>query len=205
MSAEKWTPGERLAVVVAQEINDAPAAELIQAVVDDVLRGWAARIREVGTAKGWSTWAGAFIDPDVEFVDTGMPSTETIVAELRRLDRAAALDEFADQIDALSSDHYLDPGWDDAAARARTKAAALRRGKDTSAGPQPREGESTVAEPLVVSRYDVAMEPALEEKPVLTVGAIAEDGRPVALLFDQEARRKVGRWLTPNSGEDGEH
>ncbi|MFF7880942.1 hypothetical protein ACH40F_08315 [Streptomyces sp. NPDC020794] len=53
------------------------------------------------------------------------------------------------------------------------------------------------ATPLVVSRFDVAMEPAPEEEPVLTVGAIAEDGRPVALLFDKETRRKVAGWLTP--------
>ncbi|WP_406168914.1 hypothetical protein [Streptomyces sp. NBC_00996] len=54
------------------------------------------------------------------------------------------------------------------------------------------------AEPLIVSRYDVAMEPAPEEEPVLTVGAVAEDGRPVALLFDLEARAKVAGWLAPS-------
>jgi hypothetical protein len=58
------------------------------------------------------------------------------------------------------------------------------------------------ATPLVVSRFDVAMEPAPEEEPVLTVGAIAEDGRPVALLFDEETRRKVAGWLAP--ADDGE-
>jgi hypothetical protein len=51
--------------------------------------------------------------------------------------------------------------------------------------------------PLVVSRFDVAMEPAPEEEPGLTVGAVAEDGRPVALVFDGEARVKVAGWLTP--------
>ncbi|MFF5422129.1 hypothetical protein ACWCQE_27620 [Streptomyces sp. NPDC002409] len=51
--------------------------------------------------------------------------------------------------------------------------------------------------PLIVSRYDVAMEPAIEEDPVLTIGAIADDGRPVALLLDLENRTKVGRWITP--------
>lgn len=53
------------------------------------------------------------------------------------------------------------------------------------------------AVPLVVSRFDVAMEHAPEEPPGLTVGAIAEDGRPVALVFDEEARVKVAGWLTP--------
>ncbi|MFJ5090017.1 hypothetical protein [Streptomyces sp. NPDC088674] len=48
--------------------------------------------------------------------------------------------------------------------------------------------------PLVVSRFDVAMEPAPEEDPVLTIGCIAEDGRPVALLLDPETRRKVHEW-----------
>ncbi|MGW0868917.1 hypothetical protein ACWD3J_16415 [Streptomyces sp. NPDC002755] len=41
------------------------------------------KIREVGTPKGWSVWAAACVDPDVEFVGTGMLSTETIVADLR--------------------------------------------------------------------------------------------------------------------------
>ncbi|MGW3490596.1 hypothetical protein [Streptomyces sp. NPDC001054] len=51
--------------------------------------------------------------------------------------------------------------------------------------------------PLVVSRFDVAMEPAPEEDPVLTIGCIAEDGRPVALLLDPEARKKIARWVAP--------
>ncbi|MGW5465191.1 hypothetical protein [Streptomyces sp. NPDC003996] len=54
------------------------------------------------------------------------------------------------------------------------------------------------AGPLVVSRYDVVMEPAPEEEPVLTVGAVAEGGRPVALLFDEETRRRVAGWLAPD-------
>lgn len=50
--------------------------------------------------------------------------------------------------------------------------------------------------PLIVSRFDVAMEPAMEDQ-VLTIGCIAEDGRPVALLLDEETRGKVARWLAP--------
>ncbi|WP_439947257.1 hypothetical protein [Streptomyces sp. BBFR109] len=56
-------------------------------------------------------------------------------------------------------------------------------------------------EPLVVSRFDVAMEPAPEEEQVLTVGAIADDGRPVALQLDEETRRKVARWLASSDGQ----
>ncbi|WP_329214856.1 hypothetical protein OG352_05355 [Streptomyces sp. NBC_01485] len=177
------------------------AEGLLDSFRDDVLREWAVIIREVGTAKGWSTWAGPFIDPDVEFVDTSMPPTKTIVAELRRLDRAAVLREAAAAID-------LPPGCNCGGCTAvRGMANKLRRmaaegEKDTSGGRQPTEGESTPDagpqdEPLIVSRYDVAMEPALEEAPVLAVGAVAEDGRPVALLFDPEARRKVAGWLAP--------
>jgi hypothetical protein len=56
--------------------------------------------------------------------------------------------------------------------------------------------------PLAVSRFDTAIEPAPEEEPVLTVGCIAEDGTPVALLLDPEARAKVGRWLLPEKDMD---
>lgn len=210
MSADRtadWTPGERLHAIVAQEINDAPAAELIQAAVDDVLRGWAARIRETGTAKGWSVWAADFINPDVEFVGTGMPSTETIVAELRRLDRAAVLREAADFYDQLLKDMGDDVTCDsrywtairDVARGLRRRADDIEQEKDTSGGHQLSAGESTPAEPLIVSRYDDAMEPAPEEEPVFVVGAVAQDGRPVALLFDREARAKVGGWLAPDA------
>ncbi|MFH8792260.1 hypothetical protein [Streptomyces sp. NPDC017941] len=56
--------------------------------------------------------------------------------------------------------------------------------------------DAVPAEPLVVSRFDTAIEPAPEEELVLTIGAIAEDGRPVALLLDVETRAKVAAWLT---------
>ncbi|MCI3277620.1 hypothetical protein [Streptomyces cylindrosporus] len=73
-----WTPVERLHTIVAQEINDVPAEELIKAATDDVLRAWAARIRAVGKAKGWSTWAADYMDPDTEFTDIGTPPVEEI-------------------------------------------------------------------------------------------------------------------------------
>jgi len=73
-----WTPGERLHTIVAQELNDTPAADLIKAATDDVLRTWAAKIRTVGEAKGWSTWAATYMDPDTEFTDVGSPPLEEI-------------------------------------------------------------------------------------------------------------------------------
>lgn len=115
----------------------------------------ATRIREVGTAKGWSTWAAAYIDPDTEFVDTGMPSTETIVAELRRLDRVTTLREVEAAITAAidrSREHSDDDGL-------RVRRLGMRaverlvRGlreeaegweKDTG-GSKPSAGESTPA------------------------------------------------------------
>ncbi|MFF2731729.1 hypothetical protein ACFVS9_27960 [Streptomyces sp. NPDC058008] len=57
--------------------------------------------------------------------------------------------------------------------------------------------------PLVVSRFDVAMEPAPEEEQILTIGCIDEDGRPVALVLDMEARSKVARWLAPELNDTG--
>ncbi|WP_416976690.1 hypothetical protein [Streptomyces sp. T028] len=82
------------------------------------------------------------------------------------------------------------------------RAGDIEREKDTSGGHEPAEGESTPAEPLIVSRYDAALEPAPEEEPVFTVGAIAEDGHPVALFFDPEARRKVAGWLAPGDAAE---
>ncbi|MFJ2004782.1 hypothetical protein [Streptomyces chartreusis] len=202
MSADRtanWTAGERLAAIVAQEINDAPAEELIKAATDEVVRGWAARIREVATAKGWSTWAAAFIDPDVEFVDTGMPSTESIVAELRRMDRETVLREAAAAIQAvIDADKAQFPRRsNDRAALGGARQIVL--GLIDNPAEQPQESTSLDAAPLVVSRYDDAMEPALEGEPVFAIGAVAEDGRPVALCFDPETRRKVAGWLAPDA------
>jgi hypothetical protein len=59
------------------------------------------------------------------------------------------------------------------------------------------EHRAEATTPLVVDRYDVAMEAAPEEELGLTIGAVAEDGRPVALVFGGEARLKVAGWLTP--------
>ncbi|MFF8840545.1 hypothetical protein [Streptomyces sp. NPDC015130] len=56
----------------------------------------------------------------------------------------------------------------------------------------------TSTDPLIVSRYDVAMEPAPEDEPNLIIGAVADDGQPVALFLDPEARDKVARWLAPD-------
>ncbi|MEU0978512.1 hypothetical protein ABZ488_04780 [Streptomyces griseus] len=62
-------------------------------------------------------------------------------------------------------------------------------------------GTAAEANPVIVSRFDVAIEPAPEEDPVLIVGAVADNGRPVALLLDEEARAKVGGWLVPELEE----
>ncbi|MFF4576878.1 hypothetical protein ACFY15_00475 [Streptomyces sp. NPDC001373] len=52
------------------------------------------------------------------------------------------------------------------------------------------------ATPLVVRRFDCSLEPALEdEKPELLVCCVAEDGRPVALLLDDEVRTKLAGLL----------
>jgi hypothetical protein len=64
--------------------------------------------------------------------------------------------------------------------------------KDTRDAIQAPAGEST---PLIVDRFDVVMEPAPGEDPVLTIGAVAEDGRPVALVLDAESRARVAAWL----------
>ncbi|MFD8820821.1 hypothetical protein ACFV1C_00380 [Streptomyces sp. NPDC059605] len=102
--------------------------------------------------------------------------------------RTEVLNEAADFIDR---DDTCDCGGCESCVL-RTYAAELRR---MANGDRPAPAET----PLIVSRYDVEMEPAIEEDPVLTIGAIADDGRPVALLLDPENRTKVGRWITPTT------
>ncbi|OKK06443.1 hypothetical protein AMK26_10525 [Streptomyces sp. CB03234] len=61
-------------------------------------------------------------------------------------------------------------------------------GKDTRSA-----GEST---PVVVRRVDCVLEPARGDgESETTVGCIAEDGRPVALLLDDATRAKLADWL----------
>jgi len=148
---QQWTDRHDAAPQTPEALVAASDAEL--------LRGWAAKIREVGTAKGWSTWAAAYIDPDVEFVDTAMPSTETIVAELRRLDRVAILRQAAEAIEREQAREeraeserfgYLDHETELQGVAVRAKATFLRRladdverGKDTSVGSQPTAGGAT--------------------------------------------------------------
>ncbi|MFD3535198.1 hypothetical protein [Streptomyces sp. NPDC058664] len=57
-------------------------------------------------------------------------------------------------------------------------------------------------DPFIVNRYDVAIEPAPEEKPILTIGAVTIGGHPVALLLDPENRAKVARWLMPDLDDE---
>ncbi|MGW2501835.1 hypothetical protein ACWCXL_12085 [Streptomyces sp. NPDC001588] len=74
-NAEDWTPAQRVVTILAYEINDGPASELFGEAADDVRREWAANIRALGTARGWSTWAADYMHPDVAFVDTGNPTS----------------------------------------------------------------------------------------------------------------------------------
>lgn len=99
---------------------------------------------------------------------------------------------------------YPFPSADSDWARGRDEAVAWMVSVLRNPNPQ----RSDVAEladqptvPLVVSRFDTAMEPAPEEEQIFVIGAVAEDGRPVALLLDVEDRRKVAGWLGPVGDE----
>ena len=156
-----------------------------------------------------------------EFIATARAAVPELLDEIERLRRDALADAFRAAADAIE----LEQGREERAERerfgrldhdtqvqgvaVRAKSAFLRRvadgikrEKDTGGGSEPTAGESTAAhgrvEPLTVSRFDVAMEPAPEEEQVFTVGAVADDGRPVALLFDPEARSRVAGWLVPD-------
>lgn len=135
-----------------------------------------------------------------------MSARDTILTALRRAQSAGIVDTSrtpADMLDAhcdqvlragaaLVEDHACDADFtEDPRFIAGLRAAAelLTR----AAGQQPYGSEV-----ITVSRYNTAMEPAPEEEPLFAIGAIDEDGRPVALLFDVETRRKVAGWLAPN-------
>ncbi|WP_097964904.1 hypothetical protein [Streptomyces sp. or20] len=85
----------------------------------------------------------------------------------------------------------------------RTRGDVLARMADKLSRGAVRPPLSRGSDPLIVNRFDVAMEPAVEEEQVLTVGCIDENGRPVALLLDMEARSKVARWLAPELNDTG--
>lgn len=54
------------------------------------------------------------------------------------------------------------------------------------------------SDPLEVARFDTVMYPAPDEAQDLIIGAVAADGRPVALMLDTENRRKVRGWINPS-------
>ncbi|MET9086132.1 hypothetical protein ABZX77_30375 [Streptomyces sp. NPDC004237] len=161
---------------------------------------------------------GAEAEADEAFVRHAREDVDALLAEIDRLRRTARPEAFRAAADAIEREQAreeraererfgsLDQDTELESIGVSSKARFLRRladqeerEKDTSGGNLPTEGESTAAhgrvDPLTVSRFDVAMEPAPEEEPVFVVGAVADDGRPVALLFDPEARRRVAGWL----------
>lgn len=127
-----------------------------------------------------------------EFIATARAAVPELLAEIDRLRDELAeerAETFLEAADAIDNDDDCGCGGCDSC-QPRKLAAMLR---EKAGAPAPG--------PLVVSRNDVAMEPAPEEEPGLTVGAVAEDGRPVALLFDPEARAKVASWLAPGEAD----
>lgn len=119
----------------------------------------------------------------------------TTAAGFRAAADAIEAEQAREEATEWAQQDELDPETEAGGAAVRAMAGLLRRmAAEAERGNAPTPGPRD--EPLIVSRFDVAIEPAPEEQQVLTVGAIAKDGRPVALLFDEEARRKVAGWLT---------
>ncbi|MFF8406937.1 hypothetical protein ACF06P_35580 [Streptomyces sp. NPDC015684] len=148
------THGPLKKTLLAFGVAEADADALISEHDTAALREHAEKVHEVGTAKGWSVWAAAYLHPDTEFVDAAMPSTETIVSELRRIDRLAVLREAVSIAESL---RQFDPAFGArkaaqisenvgvlrVAEELRRRADDLAQGKDTSVGGQPPAGEST--------------------------------------------------------------
>ncbi|MFJ4418219.1 hypothetical protein [Streptomyces sp. NPDC088925] len=173
---------------VAQRVADATAGPWL--VADDE---FARPLVYRETPGGANVIAESFAtEADAQFVCTARERMPQLLAEVTRLreelaahqPRPAVLREAANGLVALGPLDSLvsaPAAWTEAIETIRRMADQI-------------EADARAPEPLVVSRFDVAMEPAPEEEPVLTIGCIAEDGRPVALLLDPETRRKVHEW-----------
>ncbi|MEU9777737.1 hypothetical protein [Streptomyces sp. NPDC047968] len=93
-----------------------------------------------------------------------------------------------------------DPGadWETGIQGAATRVARLAEaagaatGKDTRTSSMLAQGEST---PLVVSRLDVVVYPAPGDDLHLTIGAVADTGRPVTLVLDHGTQARLAGWL----------
>lgn len=120
--------------LIAAGYNEPAARELLgradRESCEQVLRDMARQIRAISEVKGWSLWAADYMDPDVEFIDIGTPTTGSIVAELRRLDRAAVLREAAEFV---GNDDDCGCGGCDACT-ANSLAAGLRDKADEAEG-----------------------------------------------------------------------
>ncbi|TXS55225.1 hypothetical protein [Streptomyces sp. t39] len=127
------------------------------------------------------------------------PRVSAALAGARREAAATALADAATDLTHLPQWFTPAPGADweigvlDAATRVGRTAEKTAAEKDTRDSVS-HTGEST---PLVVSRFDVVLQPAPEEGQLLTIGAIAEDGRAVALVLDPETRARLADWLRP--------
>ncbi|MGW0993506.1 hypothetical protein ACWD5V_09385 [Streptomyces sp. NPDC002523] len=127
-----------------------------------------------------------------EFIATARAAVPELLDEIERLRdefAKARAEAFLEAAAAIDNDDECDCGGCDSCQP--RKLAAMLREKAGKVKPTP----------VVVSRYDVVIEPAPDEEPVLTVGALAEDGRPVALFFDEETRRRIAGWLAPDVAE----
>lgn len=117
----------------------------------------------------------------------------------KQTDRADTIARLADKANRGAVRVFLDAGHEEyrycGADLSRDEYPFTCERRISHDGPCGPDRDVSGREPLVVSRFDVAMEPAPDEDPVLTIGAVAEDGRPVALLLDPEDRAKVARWL----------
>ncbi|MBW5420238.1 hypothetical protein GKQ77_01465 [Streptomyces sp. BG9H] len=139
-----------------------------------------------------------FMAPCESLADAVLAAAAPLLRAEALIEGAVELERIADETEARVAEHYgtgsgIGPG---SAEMVREAARTLR----SLAGEKATAQAATAtpdADPLIVDRFDTAVEPAPEDPPVLIVGAVASDGRPVALFFDAEARDKVAAWLAP--------
>lgn len=138
--------------------------------------------------------------PSTTFMAPCESLADAVLAAAGPLLRAEVLREAADAITALPQDYECDPGRGDAAELLRRMAAEAGKVTPTAGGEITQPADTT---PLVIFWDRLVMGPSGDTDDENTLVACrTENGRPAALVLDDEHRRDLGEQLLTPLGDD---